>query len=131
MNKIVFTNGCFDILHFGHFKLLEYCKTLGSELIVGINSDESVRKLKGPLRPINNQDIRKFNLECICFVDKVIIFEEDTPIELMKLIKPNIIVKGGDYEKDSIVGSEIFGTRIYKYVKGFSTTEQLKRFDNR
>jgi len=127
MSKIIFTNGCFDVLHHGHFKLLQYCKTLGAKLIVGINSDNSVTRLKGDGRPINNQEIRKFNLECIRFVDEVVVFEEDTPLELMKSLNPDIIVKGGDYEIDSIVGSDIFDTRIFKYVEGFSTTKQLKR----
>jgi len=127
MSKIIFTNGCFDVLHHGHFKLLQFCKTLGAKLIVGINSDNSVKRLKGDGRPINNQEIRKFNLECIRFVDEVVVFEEDTPLELMKSLNPDIIVKGGDYEIGSIVGSDIFDTRIFKYVEGFSTTEQLKR----
>lgn len=127
MSKIIFTNGCFDVLHHGHFKLLQFCKTLGAKLIVGINSDNSVKRLKGDGRPINNQEIRKFNLECIRFVDEVVVFEEDTPLELMKSLNPDIIVKGGDYEIDSIVGSDIFDTRIFKYVEGFSTTKQLKR----
>ena len=130
MNNVIFTNGCFDILHYGHFKLLEYCKSLGSTLLVGINSDSSIRKIKGDNRPINNEKIRKFNLECIKFVDKVFIFEETTPMDIMLKLKPDIIVKGGDYKIDQIVGSDIFDVRIFKYVEGFSTTKQLKRFNN-
>lgn len=131
MSKIIFTNGCFDMLHYGHFKLLEFCNTLGAKLVVGINSDDSIARLKGEGRPINNQEIRKFNLECVRFVDEVIIFEEDTPLELMKSLKPDIIVKGGDYEICSVVGSDIFDTRIFKYVEGFSTTKQLERIAGR
>jgi D-beta-D-heptose 7-phosphate kinase/D-beta-D-heptose 1-phosphate adenosyltransferase len=127
MSKVIFTNGCFDVLHHGHFKLLEFCSNLGAKLIVGINCDATVSKLKGSDRPVNSQDVRRFNLECIRFVDEVVVFEEDTPLETMKLIKPDIIVKGGDYDVDSIVGSDIFDTRIFKYVDGFSTTKQLKR----
>lgn len=131
MSKIIFTNGCFDMLHYGHFKLLEFCSTLGTKLVVGINSDDSITRLKGEGRPINNQEIRKFNLECVRFVDEVMIFEEDTPLELMKSLKPDIIVKGGDYEICSVVGSDIFDTRIFKYVEGFSTTKQLERIAGR
>ena len=94
--KIVFTNGCFDILHRGHLELLRYCKTLGS-VIVGLNSDESVKRNKGQDRPVNCQEDRKFLLESLVFVDQVIIFEEDTPYNLVKSLSPDVIVKGDDY----------------------------------
>ena len=94
--KTVFTNGCFDILHRGHLEYLKESAFWGDRLIVGINSDESVSKLKGPTRPINNEQDRKFALECLDFVDKVYIFYESTPYELIKYIKPDIITKGGD-----------------------------------
>ncbi len=123
---IVFTNGCFDILHYGHFKLLEYCAQTGGEVIVGLNSDKSVKKIKGDNRPFNNEHIRKYNLECIKFVDKVIIFNEETPYNLMKKISPNIIVKGGDYTVQSVIGNDLCEVRIYKYVEGYSTTKTIQ-----
>ena len=107
MNKnIVFTNGCFDLLHIGHIELLKYAKSLGDYLIVAINSDQSIKKLKGQTRPINDEPTRKMLLESIKYVDEVIIFEENTPLQLIKDIQPNIIVKGGDYKKEDVVGYE-------------------------
>ena len=105
-SKIIFTNGCFDILHTGHFKLLKYCKELG-HVIVGLNSDRSVKRLKGEKRPIFTQEDRVFMLKSCKYVDKVIIFEEDTPYNLIKSIKPDIIVKGGDYKKEEVVGCAV------------------------
>ena len=125
MNKIVFTNGCFDILHRGHFELLQYCKSLGT-VVVGLNSDQSVKKLKGPSRPFNSQEDRKFALESCKNVDKVIIFEEDTPYNLIKNIQPDIIVKGGDYKKNNVVGNDIAEVRIFTFVNGYSTTKILR-----
>ena len=95
--SIVFTNGCFDILHRGHIELLKYCKSLG-KVTVGINSDKSVSNLKGPRRPFFSQEDRKFMLESCKYVDDVIIFDEETPYNLIKTLKPDIIVKGGDYK---------------------------------
>ena len=106
MIKTVFTNGCFDVLHKGHIELLRHCKTLGY-VVVGLNSDSSVRRLKGENRPFNNQQDRKFLLESCRYVDEVIFFEEDKPLELIKQIKPDILVKGGDYNKESVVGHDI------------------------
>ena len=95
--KTVFTNGCFDIIHRGHLDLLEYCRRIGDRVVVGLNSDDSTRKLKGDLRPINTEADRKYLLESLVYVDEVIIFNEETPYLLIKSIKPDIIVKGGDY----------------------------------
>lgn len=95
--KIVFTNGCFDILHVGHIQYLEEAKSYGDVLIVGLNTDASVRKLKGESRPINNQNDRANILSSLSSVDYVVIFEEETPYELIRLISPDILVKGGDY----------------------------------
>ena len=129
MRKI-FTNGCFDVLHRGHLDLLKYCKTLG-HVTVGINSDSSVRKLKGSARPINLVDDRKYLLESLVFVDEVIIFEEETPINLIKKIKPDIIVKGGDYKPEDVVGAELAEVRIFKTVDGYSTTSTIQNISNR
>ncbi len=127
MNDIIFTNGCFDILHIGHVELLKYAKSLGSKLIVGLNSDNSVKLLKGNNRPINNQNDRKIILESIQYVDEVIIFNEKTPYNLINIIKPKIIVKGGDYLPEEVVGKEISEVRIFNYVEGYSTTKTIKR----
>ena len=106
-NKIVFTNGCFDILHAGHIKYLEESKNFGDILILGLNSDESVRLLKGKNRPINNQIDRSHIVAALESVDYVIIFKEETPYEIIKAIKPNILVKGGDYENKKVVGDDL------------------------
>ena len=136
MNTTVFTNGCFDLLHIGHIELLRYAKSLGDYLVVGINSDSSVKKLKVPTRPINNQQNRKIILESIKFVDEVIIFEDITPLNLIKEIQPNTIVKGGDYKKEDVVGYEfeklgLLEVKIFNYVANNSTTEIIKRISNR
>ena len=127
---VIFTNGCFDILHRGHVELLKYCKSMG-HVVVGINSDESVSSLKGPHRPINNQEDRKFMLECCAYVDEVHIFNEETPYELIKRIKPDTIVKGGDYEKESVVGHDLCEVKIFEYINGYSTTKTIKNITNR
>ena len=105
--KIVFTNGCFDILHAGHVHYLNECKKLGDILIVGINSDSSIRRLKGEKRPILPLELRAYTLSNLCSVDYVVPFEEDTPYNLIKEIKPDILVKGGDWKPERIVGREI------------------------
>jgi rfaE bifunctional protein nucleotidyltransferase chain/domain len=124
---IVFTNGCFDILHRGHIEYLKQSKKLGTFLIVGINSDNSVRRLKGKNRPINNQWDRKSILEELRCVDEVIIFEEDTPYNLIKKIKPDIITKGGDYKVEDVVGHDLARTVIIPYIEGYSTSKILKK----
>ena len=117
----VFTNGCFDILHRGHLELFKYCKSMG-HVIVGLNSDDSVRRLKGTERPINTEKDRKFILESIKYIDEVLIFNEDTPYELIKHVKPSIIVKGGDYTESTVVGADLAEVKIFKFIDGYSTT---------
>ena len=117
---IVFTNGCFDVLHRGHVEYLEKSKALGSKLIVGLNSDASVRELK-PGRPINNQDDRRAVLLALRCVDEVIIFDEPTPLELIQRISPDIITKGGDYSPDQVVGVAK-QTVIIPFLDGYSST---------
>lgn len=129
---IVFTNGCFDLLHIGHIELLKYAKSLGSKLIIGLNSDNSIKRLKGPTRPVNNEITRKILLESIKYVDEVIIFEEDTPLQLIKQIQPNIIVKGGDYKKEDVVGYELekqglLEIKLFNYIPNNSTTSIIER----
>ena len=132
--KIVFTNGCFDVLHFGHVHYLLEAKKLGDILVVGLNSDDSVRRLKGPSRPINGEKERAFVLAALSFVDYVVLFEEDTPENLIKAVRPDVLVKGGDYALDQIVGADFVrengGTiTTIPFVEGFSSSqiiEQLK-----
>jgi D-beta-D-heptose 7-phosphate kinase/D-beta-D-heptose 1-phosphate adenosyltransferase len=121
-DSIVFTNGVFDILHIGHLKLLSHAKTLGNRLVVGINSDSSVKRLKGDLRPINDQHTRKESLLMLGFVDEVIVFEEDTPLEAITKLEPSIIVKGGDYTVETVVGNELANVVIFPILEGHSTT---------
>jgi D-beta-D-heptose 7-phosphate kinase/D-beta-D-heptose 1-phosphate adenosyltransferase len=125
--KIVFTNGVFDILHQGHIQLLSDAATFADILIVGVNSDASVKRLKGSSRPINAEASRALVLAALVMIDAVIIFEEDTPLELIKLINPNFLVKGGDYTLDTIVGAkEVLANKgevkIIPLEEGFSTT---------
>ena len=124
--RIVFTNGCFDILHTGHFELLAEAKSLGGKLIVGINSDESVRRFKGPKRPINNVNNRKKQLELLPWVDEVIVFDEDTPYRLIKEVVPHVIVKGGDYTVEQVVGHDLAEVHLVPTVEGYSTTEIIE-----
>jgi len=127
-NKIVFTNGCFDILHVGHVKYLEEAKNYGDILIVGLNSDASVRRLKGESRPVNIEDDRAYILASLEAVDYVVKFDEDTPYELIKAIQPHILVKGGDYKGKEIVGQDIVDElRLIEFIDGKSTTEIIKR----
>jgi D-beta-D-heptose 7-phosphate kinase / D-beta-D-heptose 1-phosphate adenosyltransferase len=125
--KIVFTNGCFDILHRGHIEYLKKSKSFGDKLIVGLNSDASVHRLKGFNRPVNKQEDRKAVLENLGCVDEVIIFDEDTPYELIKQVKPDIITKGGDYVKETVVGNDLAEVVIVDYLNGYSTTKILER----
>jgi len=129
MDNLVFTNGCFDVLHRGHFELLRYCKSLG-KVVVGLNSDDSVRRLKGNSRPINSVDDRRFALESCKYVDLVIVFEEDTPYRLIKNIQPDVIVKGGDYAAEDVVGFDIAAVKIFNFVDGYSTTKTLAEIKN-
>lgn len=130
--KIIFTNGCFDILHEGHVHLLSQCHELGGMVIIGLNSDSSVKKLKGKDRPINKQHSRAVLLSAIEFVDAVTIFNEPTPEKLIHAIKPDILVKGGDWKKKDIIGADFvenYGgvVKTIPYLKGFSTTNILAR----
>lgn len=132
--KIVFTNGCFDILHAGHIHTLTTAADFGNKLIVGLNTDASVSKLK-PNRPIQNQSSRALVLAALNCVDAVILFDEETPLELIKFIQPDVLVKGGDYSIDQIVGSkEVLASggkvEVVPLLKGFSTTsiaEKIKK----
>ena len=129
--KIVFTNGCFDILHVGHVKYLEIAKSYGDILIVGVNSNDSVQKLKGINRPINTQEDRAYILASLESVDYVVIFEEETPYELIKLIQPHTLVKGGDYEGKDVVGQDIVNElKLVQFVDGKSTTKIIQRIQN-
>ncbi|BCD60749.1 MULTISPECIES: D-glycero-beta-D-manno-heptose-7-phosphate kinase [unclassified Nitratiruptor] len=126
--RIVFTNGCFDILHLGHVQYLQKAKELGDVLIVGVNSDASVKRLKGDDRPINPEFDRAYLLASLEAVDYVVIFEEDTPYELIKRIEPDILVKGGDYRGKEVVGSDIAKeVRLIDFVEGKSTTAIVER----
>lgn len=128
--KLVFTNGCFDILHRGHVELLQYCKSIGY-VVVGLNSDESIRRLKGSSRPINNQNDRRDVLLSLRCVDAVIIFDEDTPYQLIQRLSPDVIVKGGDYRPEDVVGRDMAPVRIFNSVPGYSTTSLIERASNR
>ncbi|NLC27578.1 MAG: D-glycero-beta-D-manno-heptose-7-phosphate kinase [Campylobacteraceae bacterium] len=127
-DTIVFTNGCFDILHAGHVRYLERAKSFGSLLIVGLNSDSSVKNLKGPSRPINPQNDRAFVLAGLSFVDYVVVFEESTPYRLIKDLSPDILVKGADYEGKDIVGSDLVKeTRLVEFLEGRSTSKIIEK----
>ena len=117
----MFTNGCFDILHRGHFELLAFCKNLG-RVTVGLNSDQSVRRLKGNARPINKVEDRIFALQSCKYVDEIIVFDTDTPQALIEKIRPDIIVKGGDYVGAEVVGKDIAEVVIFPFKTGYSTT---------
>jgi rfaE bifunctional protein nucleotidyltransferase chain/domain len=125
--KIVFTNGCFDIIHIGHVRYLREAKALGDVLIIGLNSDRSVSAIK-PGRPLNPQDQRAEVLASLEMVDYVVLFDEETPYELIKLIQPDILVKGGDWKKEDIIGSDIAKeTFSLPYVNEISTTRIIER----
>ena len=126
--KVVFTNGCFDILHVGHVKYLQIAKSFGDILIVGLNSDASVSRLKGPTRPVNIAEDRAYLLAALEAVDFVVPFEDDTPYELIKMIAPDTLVKGGDYEGKSVVGTEFAGElKLVDFVDGKSTTKTIEK----
>jgi rfaE bifunctional protein nucleotidyltransferase chain/domain len=130
---IVFTNGCFDILHKGHIRYLADASDLADVFVVGLNTDSSVKRLKGPNRPLQDQESRAINLSALVFVDYVVMFGEDAPLELLKIIRPNILVKGGDYQIETIVGYDLvtsYGGRVIALplVKGYSTTTIIKKF---
>lgn len=129
---VVFTNGCFDILHVGHIKTLTRAKSEGSKLVVGVNSDSSVQRLKGPTRPVNPEQDRAQLLAALRCVDAVVIFEEDTPIELLEVIRPHVHVKGGDYQVDDLPEKDVVekhGGRIViiGLVPGRSTSNLIQK----
>jgi len=128
--KIVFTNGCFDILHHGHLDLLANAADKGNVLVVGLNSDSSVRRLKGPERPITNEKDREFQIASLLCVDAVCLFDEDTPLELIQALNPGVLVKGGDYNENNIVGAahvKSYGgiVHIVPFVNGYSTSSLI------
>lgn len=129
-HTVVFTNGCFDILHRGHIEYLQQSRKLGNKLIVGVNSDKSVRRLKGSDRPINNQEDRATALSALACVDEVYIFDEDTPIELIKKLQPDIITKGGDYRPEQVVGNGLADVVILPYLKDYSTTNIVSKLND-
>lgn len=133
--KIVFTNGCFDLIHIGHVLYLEDAKSLGDKLIVGLNSDTSVSRLKGAHRPIKDEYNRSHILAALASVDAVIVFENDDPLTLIKDISPDILVKGGDWRPDQIVGSDFVlsnggEVRSLRFVEGYSTTKMEEKIKN-
>jgi len=129
--KIVFTNGCFDILHAGHVRYLETAKSFGDILMVGVNSDESVKTLKGETRPINNEQDRALLIASLEAVDYVVIFNEDTPYELIKAIKPDTLVKGGDYEDQKVVGQDLVSElKLVNFIEGKSTTRTIEKIQS-
>ncbi len=130
--KIVFTNGCFDILHPGHTRYLYSARELGDYLVVAVNSDRSTQAIKGPGRPINSQETRAELLAALDFVDGVVIFEEDDPFKVIEFLMPNILVKGGDWAKDEIIGADVVKqgggeVRRISYVSGHATTDIIKK----
>jgi rfaE bifunctional protein nucleotidyltransferase chain/domain len=125
--KIVFTNGCFDILHLGHVDYLSKAADLGNILIVGVNSDASTSRLKGPNRPINDEKQRTILLASMGFIDGIVVFDEPTPLELIKLVKPDVLVKGSDYNLSNIVGADVVqsyngSVKTIEFIPGYSTT---------
>ena len=128
--RVIFTNGCFDVLHKGHLTLLKEARSLGDKLIVGLNSDASVKRLKGNNRPINDQQTRLEQLGLIPYVDQVIVFDQDTPYKLIKQLTPDMIVKGGDYTVEEIVGHDLAPVHIVPTVQGHSTTKILNKWNS-
>ena len=134
--KVVFTNGCFDIIHVGHLRYLQEAAKLGDILIVAINSDASVKRLKGPERPINTELERAEMMCALGFVDYVAIFEEDTPLELIKRIQPDVLVKGGDYSNEYVIGTNEVESRggklvLIPFVEGKSTTNIINKINRK
>ena len=129
--KVVFTNGCFDILHHGHLAYLAQAASFGNVLIVGVNYDASVKRLKGPERPLTHENDRAFQLASLLVVDAVCIFDEDTPKELIGLVRPNVLAKGGDYTVETIVGADFVlnnggSVEVIPFVNGYSTTSIIE-----
>lgn len=134
--RVVFTNGCFDILHYGHVRYLAQARAMGDLLVIGLNDDASVGRLKGPSRPVNPLEARAMLIASLEMVDFVIPFGEDTPERLIKAVRPDILVKGGDYQMEDIVGADFVtrhggAVRTLPFADGFSTTSILKRLSDR
>lgn len=130
--RIVFTNGCFDLIHPGHLTYLAQARDLGHRLVVGLNDDASVRRLKGPQRPVMPEAARAQLLASLFFVDAVVLFSEDTPRELIEQVRPDVLVKGSDYRPEEVVGADFvqaYGGRLelLSFVDGYSTTETIRR----
>ncbi len=130
--KVVFTNGCFDIIHKGHIDYLAEAASLGGKLVIGLNTDESVTSLKGEGRPVNNEEARALMLAALHFTDAVVLFGEDTPYKLIKMLQPDILVKGKDYKAEDIVGYDIVTGRggqveTIELTEGYSTTDLIDR----
>ena len=133
--KIVFTNGCFDLIHLGHIEILARSSDFGDKLIIGVNSDLSIKKLKGENRPIIEESSRIRQLSALEFVDAVVLFDEETPIKLIETIKPDVITKGGDYTAKNVVGNEVVSQKsgevvIIPLTQGYSTTSILNKIKN-
>jgi len=131
-DKVVFTNGCFDLVHRGHVEYMAIAANLGQRLVLGLNTDASVKRLKGELRPLVDEQSRAILLAAFEFIDLIVLFDEDTPYELIKAVQPDILVKGSDYKPESIVGYDIVTARGGKvetidFVEGFSTTKLVER----
>jgi D-glycero-beta-D-manno-heptose 1-phosphate adenylyltransferase len=134
--KIVFTNGCFDLLHLGHLTYLAEAKSLGTKLIVGLNADASVKRLKGEDRPVNPENTRTALLAALYFVDAVVVFEEDTPFNLITAIRPDVLVKGGDYMISTIVGADIvlaYGgeVQVLSFLDGYSSSAVIEKINTK
>ena len=133
--KIVFTNGCFDIIHRGHIEMLSHASMLGNKLIVGLNSDSSIRNLKGEFRPILDEESRGILLAALAFIDAVILFSEETPLNIISSLKPDILVKGGDYQTNEIIGHKVVQENggevvIIPFINGFSTSSIIDKIKN-
>ncbi|WP_018476435.1 D-glycero-beta-D-manno-heptose 1-phosphate adenylyltransferase [Pontibacter roseus] len=133
--KVVFTNGCFDLLHLGHVDYLEKSRQLGDKLVLGLNTDASISRIKGPNRPLQDEMSRARVMASLLFVDAVVLFDEDTPLELIKALQPDILVKGDDYSIENIVGQDVVTARggevrTVPLVKGYSTTNIVKKIEN-
>jgi len=134
-NKIVFTNGCFDIIHRGHIEVLARTADLGDKLVIGLNSDQSIQKLKGEDRPIIDEQSRAILLAALSFVDAIVLFSEDTPLKLISALLPDVLAKGGDYEIETIVGHEIVQqnggkVKLVPFLDGFSSTTIIDKIKN-
>ena len=134
-NTVVFTNGCFDLLHLGHVDYLEKARALGDKLILGLNTDDSVSRFKGPQRPIQDQNSRAHVLAALQFIDMVVFFNEDTPLNLISTLMPNVLVKGSDYLAENIVGADVVKkaggeVKTIEFVPGYSTSRIVEKIKN-